>query len=140
MAKKKTSVARIKNQTKQENNSYVNWLIGIVIVVLVAVIGIVVVNFSDAANAPNGQGTYRIESAQTSPDGATTKITFSIDRNYTLTRVGKFQSGAIKWKLNGQCYTVASAAGSDFKSLGTKRERYYDNQQIVATRKTSCNL
>lgn len=138
--KKATKVTTKSNTKSSKKNSSLNWLIGIGIVVLVAIVGIVIVNISNAATVSQYKaGIYSI----TNTIGEKT-YGINITGKGTYNRVGKFESGAIKWKKDGYCYTIANTYDEPYKNqtnrVGTLQEVYYQGQQIVVSRKSSCDL
>ena len=138
MPTKKKKPTKVTPKPKAKSNkSSLNWLVGIGIVVLVAIVGIIVVNISNAATV--SQYTSSIHSITRTIGEQTYGI--NILGKGTYSRVGKFQSGAIKWKKDDYCYTMANA-DNDMKRnrIGTAQEVYYANQRVVVSRKSSCNL
>lgn len=139
MASKSKNKLRV-SKNKGKNRPGIRPAYVVLGIALVALAGIGIIYFSNAANSGSNIYTTVSSVKYSGPDGYTTEMNLS---GYSpLTRIGKFRSGAIKWTdvLYRNCYTVASNNATFFKKYGTKQERYYVGDSIIVAAKSSCNL
>lgn len=138
--KSKKTKSRVNKTAKKDSNktNFSIWY-AFTAVLIVATAGIGIIYYSNAATVANQHFTINTVTYSGS-DGYTTRI--NIPGHSSLDRAGKFRSGAIRWRdvSLASCYTVASDRATFFKSYGTKQERFYNNEPIVVSKKSSCNL